>query len=346
MTFKLDVRYPGRAYAADAENPRGRFKNRTSATSEDGTYLEEDWKNDERAFTDAILLGAGVEPNGNVDTPANSQVYEALMLIVQKMINKGTEHLYGRASGGSDAITTTLNRAIKLEDGVIIYVRAQYSNTTTAPTLKVGDLSVKAIVKGNNLPLKIGDIPGAGYVMQLTFDQNFDRWILLNPATGVIVPQSIPVGTIAYMGRNDNIDGWLKIDNQEHQRSRYPNLVSQCPQFIQAGSSPDTFRLIDLRGYFLRTLDNGKGVDTGRGFGSQQGDAIRNIWGSFPATNRDGRGGPVNGAFRQVGNWSTNYRDGGGDAWGIKIDFNAANQVPTAGENRPKNYALPLYIKY
>lgn len=111
---------------------------------------------------------------------------------------------------------------------------------------------------------------------------------MLNPALGVVKPQTIPVGTLAYMGRTGDIDGWLLVDNREHQRSKYPDLIEQCPQFILSGSTAETFKLIDLRGYFLRTLDNGKGIDTGREFGTLQGDAIRNIQGTFDANVNDG----------------------------------------------------------
>lgn len=342
MTFLLNERYPNRVYAPSNEYPRGSFKNRTAPTSDDGTYLEEDWKNDERAFQEAILHNSGIVPNGNVDNALNSQVYEGLMKIVSEMIARGSQTLYGKATGGSDALSVTLPRNITLTDGIIIYVRAQYKNMTTSPTLKVGNLSAKAIVKGNNLPLGIGDIAGAGYVMHLTFDQNFDRWVLLNPALGVITPQTIPVGTLAYMGRNDEIDGWLKVDNREHQRSQYPELVQQCPQFVENGSTSATFRLKDLRGYFLRTLDNGKGVDTGRQFGSLQGDAIRNITGTFDANVNDGDSKKT-GAFY---NTHIYFSGSDGDKHGGVVGFDASRVVPTSNENRPKNYALPLYIKY
>ena len=344
MTFKMTDRYAGRV-TNDPENyPRGKFKNRSTSVSEDGTYLEEDWKNDERAFFEAIYKNANVVANGRIDTANDCQIYDALMGMIQKMISVGAEHIYGQANGSSDTITTTLNRDIELKNGVIIYVRAQYRNNTTSPTLKVNQHDARAIVKGNNLPLSVGDINGAGYVMQLTYDYNFNRWILMNPATGVIVPESIPVGTIAYMGRNDNINGWLKIDNREHQRSHYPRLVAECPQFIQAGSNPSTFKLIDLRGYFLRTLDNGKGVDTGRGFGSQQGDAIRNIKGGFGFW--DGTINPDEHLFYREPVGESKRGKSGSWVGQDRIGFDASRVVPTASENRPKNYALPLYIKY
>lgn len=344
MTFNLNERYPNRVNAPSDDYPRGSFKNRSSPNSDDGTYLEEDWKNDERAFPEAILKNAGVVPNGNVDTANNSQVYDALISIVSNMIATGAASFYGKATGDSDALTVTLNRSITLTDGVIIYVRAQYANMIAAPTINVNGLGARAIVKGNNLPLSIGDIAGAGFVMHLAFDVNFDRWILLNPATGVFVPETIPVGTLAYMARTGDIDGWLFVDGREHQRSRYQRFIQSCPQFIMNGSTAETFKLIDLRGYFIRTLDSGKGVDTGRAFGSLQGDAIRNITGFFGADDLAAKrfGGSFYASKQSEQNTSANGTDGA--PW-RQINLDVSREVPTASENRPKNYAFPLYVK-
>lgn len=344
MTFNLNERYPNRVNAPSDDYPRGSFKNRSSPNSDDGTYLEEDWKNDERAFPEAILKNAGVVPNGNVDTANNSQVYDALISIVSNMIATGADSLYGKATGDSDTLTVTLNRSITLTDGVIIYVRAQYANMIAAPTINVNGLGARAIVKGNNLPLSISDIAGAGFVMHLAFDVNFNRWILLNPATGVAVPETIPVGTLAYMARTGDIDGWLFVDGREHQRSRYQRFIQSCPQFIMTGSTAETFRLIDLRGYFIRTLDSGKGVDTGRAFGSLQGDAIRNITGFFGSDDLAASrfGGSFYSSNQSEQNTSADGTDGA--PWS-QINLDVSRVVPTASENRPKNYAFPLYVK-
>ncbi|EPU2804899.1 phage tail protein, partial [Escherichia coli] len=53
----------------------------------------------------------------------------------------------------------------------------------------------------------------------------------------------------------------------------YPELAKAYP----------TNKLPDLRGEFIRGWDDGRGVDTGRGILSAQGDAIRNITGWFGA---------------------------------------------------------------
>lgn len=79
MALRRDVTYSGRFTPATTERPQGGFKNRTSPTSEDGSYLEEQWLNDLDGFFASALMDAGVVPNGNVDEGGNSQLYDAVL---------------------------------------------------------------------------------------------------------------------------------------------------------------------------------------------------------------------------------------------------------------------------
>lgn len=152
---------------------------------------------------------------------------------------------------------------------------------------------------------------------------------------GAIMPFATPNAPSKY---------WLNCDGRAVSRKTYSNLFSVIGTSFGDGNGSTTFNLPDFRGVFLRGLDAGRGLDSGRKFGSLQFDAIRNIYGNFPATNRDGLGGSIGGAFQHIGNWSTNYKSGGGDAWGVKIKFDASSVVPTAPENRPVNVAVSYFI--
>lgn len=82
---------------------------------------------------------------------------------------------------------TTLPAAL---DGVLtLYVRATAANATTTPTFTPHDglVAAKTIVKGNGIALAAGDIAGAGHWLQLQYDATLDKWVLLNPATGVSI---------------------------------------------------------------------------------------------------------------------------------------------------------------
>ena len=94
------------------------------------------------------------------------------------------------ATGGTaDAITATFAPVPRYaSNGVPLSVRATAANATTTPTFtpNSGVIAAATIVKGNNLPLAVGDIAGAGHWLELAWDSTLSKWVLLNPATGVV----------------------------------------------------------------------------------------------------------------------------------------------------------------
>ncbi len=91
------------------------------------------------------------------------------------------------AGGTADAITAAYTPGISaLSNGMTLYVRAAYANTTATPTFTPASSSIaaKTIVKGAGVALAAGDIAGAGHWIELQYDSTLDRWVLLNPATG------------------------------------------------------------------------------------------------------------------------------------------------------------------
>lgn len=346
MTFKLTDKYGSRANGATSNRPRGSFKNRTAPTSADGSYLEQEWANDDRALVDALLLHADIVPNGNVDDGSNSQAYEALIKIVSSMIDDAHVPLFGIAGSSVNALTVNLPREVELVSGLTIYVRASGKNTSIAPTLKVNNLPAVPIVKGSNQTLMVGDIDGSGYLCHFVYDGRINRWVLVNPAYGVRQQEVTPVGTIAYLGRSGSVAGWLPLDGSQHLRGQYPEFVNNCPNLYTDGSSSQYFKILDCRGYFLRSLDGGRGIDSEprRMIASTQGDAIRNITGTFPATVEDQYLPEPTGAMFFNGKaFEAEGRGYSNANW--LLAFDASRVVPTAGENRVKNMAFPLYVK-
>ena len=131
--------------------------------------------------------------------------------------------------------------------------------------------------------------------------------------------------------------GCLAMNGQRFDKSRYPKLALKYP----SGTLPD------MRGEFIRGLDNGRGVDAGRGLLSNQGDAIRNITGEFSdfmyqdEQSLSGTLTATGAIYRDL-----NIRDISATAapskilpQGDKIKFDASLVVPTANENRPRNIA-------
>ncbi|BCQ68251.1 hypothetical protein PEQA60_22410 [Pseudomonas sp. Eqa60] len=97
MALKLNERYPGRFNNPSADYPQGSFKNRTTPSAKDGSYLERDWANDKEGFFQSLLSAAVVEANGSVDKVGSSQYFDAMVSIYEntnvswsKITNKPT----------------------------------------------------------------------------------------------------------------------------------------------------------------------------------------------------------------------------------------------------------------
>jgi len=94
----------------------------------------------------------------------------------------------GLAAGTADAITSSYTPAITaLTNGMVVYVRAAAANATTTPTFtpNSGTVAAKTIVKGSGAALAAGDISSDGHWLELKYDSSLDKWVLLNPATGL-----------------------------------------------------------------------------------------------------------------------------------------------------------------
>ena len=72
------------------------------------------------------------------------------------------------------------------------------------------------------------------------------------------------VGQVAFFAITSAPSGWLKCNGTEISRTTYSNLFSIIGTIYGSGNNTTTFNLPDFRGYFLRGLDDGKGIDTGR----------------------------------------------------------------------------------
>ena len=161
----------------------------------------------------------------------------------------------------------------------------------------------------------------------------------------------VPSGTVLYFAGQSAPAGWLKANGAAVSRTAYAALFAAIGTTYGAGDGRSTFNLPDLRGEFLRGWDDGRGVDTGRVFGSAQADAVRQHYhgiGYISPNNDDG-------AF-VVRNWTTaeqhnlQFINGNGNSairtLSASSNLGTTNAIDdAAGETRPRNVALLDIIK-
>lgn len=173
---------------------------------------------------------------------------------------------------------------------------------------------------------------------------------------------TFPAGMIVpFAGPAENIpEGWLLCDGAAISRSEYANLYKAISVCWGTGDGATTFNLPDLRGMFLRGVSGESGNDpdagnrvvltdnggnTGNNVGSYQGDAIRNITGSFytssvwPSENKGFVGIEIVGA-------GGGQSGSGWDSRSATFTFDASRIVPVGNDNRPKNVYVTYIIKY
>jgi len=159
-------------------------------------------------------------------------------------------------------------------------------------------------------------------------------------ASGAQVPQAqeIPgllgiTGSILFFARNTAPTGWLKANGAAVSRTSYAALFAAIGTTFGVGNGSTTFNLPDLRGEFLRGWDDGRGIDSGRGFGSAQAGEIQAHTHEKAAV---------------YGNPATTFSDS--SVWsrvGTADQTSSIRTGSTGGtETRPRNIALLACIKF
>ena len=84
--------------------------------------------------------------------------------------------------------------------------------------------------------------------------------------------EAAPPGVISYTAASSAPTGWLKANGAAVSRATYAALFAAIGDYYGPGDGSTTFNVPDLRGYHIRSLDDGRGVDSGRVRGSIQAD--------------------------------------------------------------------------
>lgn len=84
----------------------------------------------------------------------------------------------------------------------------------------------------------------------------------------------VPTGAVSAFAMAAAPNGWLPANGATVSRTTYAALFDKIGTTYGAGNGSTTFRLPDLRGEFIRGVDDGRGVDAGRVLGTLQSGEI------------------------------------------------------------------------
>jgi len=146
-------------------------------------------------------------------------------------------------------------------------------------------------------------------------------------AQGLTADRAAPSGTVIAFAGSSCPTGWLAANGTAVSRATYAVLYGIIGTTYGTGDGTTTYNLPDLRGEFIRGLDGGRGIDTGRALGSYQADA-------FKSHNHA--------VADYAGTSSMSYRVNAGVAAG---ESGALTSSTGGTETRPRNIALPYCIK-
>lgn len=137
---------------------------------------------------------------------------------------------------------------------------------------------------------------------------------------------AMPSGAVAHFAMSSAPSGWLKANGAAVSRTTYASLFAAIGTTFGVGDGSTTFNVPDLRGEFLRGWDDGRGLDSGRTFGSVQSQAIQSHSHTTPAFVTVNGGGSF------------------GNPAGI-CTIESGTGATGGAETRPRNVALLACIK-
>lgn len=153
---------------------------------------------------------------------------------------------------------------------------------------------------------------------------------------------AVPPGTVSAFAGSTAPTGYLMCNGQAVSRTTYSRLFAAIGTTWGSGDGSTTFNVPDARGEFIRGLDDGRGVDSGRTLGSSQDDAFQGhvhtgstVYTKSGSSNYGVDSNPEGYSNRLIELLQTGY------------DSDGTNGTPrTADETRPRNIAMNYIIKY
>lgn len=148
----------------------------------------------------------------------------------------------------------------------------------------------------------------------------------------VATMETVAPGIVAFYPKTTAPAGWLKANGAAISRTTYSALFAAIGTAFGAGDGLTTFNVPDLRGEFLRGLDDGKGTDPGRTLSATvQDDALKSHTHTLPFKPTG-----IAGAISTRADVNSRVTSG----------TTESTNATGGTETRPRNIALLACIKY
>jgi len=259
-------------------------------------------------------------------TQMNANLIALLAAITNSVLRDGTLPMTGNLSFGGNKGTNLANATLSgdaVAFGQLTTVLSAYAplaspaftGTPTAPTAAAGTNTTQ--------------LATTGFVTSSGFAPLASPALTGAPTLNGNPLGSTPAGAVFHFAMSTVPVGYLECNGAAVSRATYSTLFSAIGVVFGAGDGTTTFNLPELRGEFIRNWDDGRGIDTGRTFGSAQLSDIAPH--THPITTYHGTG--TDGL-----NHVSSYAVVGA------TDISATN-ASTGTETRPRNIALLVCIK-
>lgn len=202
-----------------------------------------------------VTLGNSLSTIGNLTL--TNVTLTSLSAAIQNSFLANSSIIFGNTSVSLGGTATAIN-ALTLSNVSVI------SGTVSNVTISTLSSPIDVISGGTGIAS-----PGAsGNVLS---SNGAGGWVSSVPSSSVL-----PSGAVMPFAMQTPPTGWLEANGSAISRTTYAALFSALGTLYGIGDGTTTFNLPDLRGEFVRGWDHGRGVDSGRVFGSTQTSAYTN----------------------------------------------------------------------
>ena len=236
----------------------------------------------------------------------------------------------GTPLGTAGTVNFGANLSVSPVSAGIVTVTGSGGNVTVTQTGYSCDNPI-TVTGGSNIGIgSTSNAYGRKFIQTTTPTSPCDGDIWYDTTSGT-TGDTAPAGSVIYHAASAAPTGYLKANGASLSTTTYATLFAAIGYTF--GGSGASFNVPDLRGEFARGWDDGRGVDSGRAFGSTQTDDFK----SHSHVQQTGQ----NDYFAGGGSpqWPNNWVDTGTTARG-------STQNTGGTETRPRNIALLACIKF